>query len=113
MSTISGKMSTFSGKRLSTFSGKCQPFQEIKPTPTPIPEQGSPTRSLSQRGRETQSLSGFKGNSFNFFQGLYAHGAWSNGQGHFVIFDFGLVILLTIIINIYIYIIVATLTVKN
>ena len=37
----------------------------------------------------------------------------SNGQGHFVIFDFGLVILLTIIINIYIYIIVATLTVKN
>ena len=38
--------------------GKCQPFQEIKPTPTP-----------SKKGRETQSLSGFKGNSFNFWQG--------------------------------------------
>ena len=58
-------------------------------------------------------MAGFKGNSFNLFQGLYAHMERSNGQGHFVIFDFGLVILLTIIINIYIYIIVATLTVKN
>ena len=50
--------STFYGEKtweLSTFSGN-------KAYPHP-----------SQKGRETQSLSGFKGNSFNFFQGLYAH----------------------------------------
>ncbi len=47
---------------------------------------------------ETQSLSGFKGNSFNSFQGLSAHTErGQSGQGHLVIFDFGLVILLTII----------------
>ena len=52
--------------KLTTISGNCQPFQEIKPTPTAIlrlakrlrrlPEQGSPTRSLSQKGREIQSI---------------------------------------------------------
>ena len=55
------------------FQERCQLFQEIKPTPTAIPEQGSPTRSLSQKGGKIQSLSGFRGNSFNSFQGLYAH----------------------------------------
>ena len=34
------KMSTLSGKRLSTFSGKCQRFQEIKPTHTPPKKEG-------------------------------------------------------------------------
>ena len=40
--------------------GNCQRFQEIKPTPTP-----------SQIGRETQSLSGFKGKNIQLILGKY------------------------------------------
>ena len=56
--------------------GKCQPFQETTVNFFRKMSTFSGNKAYShplQRGREIQSISGFRGNSFNSFQGLYAH----------------------------------------
>jgi hypothetical protein len=90
-------MSTFSGKRLSTFSGKCQPFQEIKLTPTPPKKE--------ERLNLYQGLEAIHSTYFREVQGLYAHTErCQTCQSVKVKVDFGFSIFRKVYNNIYIII---------
>ena len=77
MSTISGKMSTFSGKCQPFQENDCQLFQEIKPTPTPSKEEG-----------RFNLYKGLRAIHSTFFRGCTHTERGQSGQGHLVKIDF-------------------------